>query len=151
MGAEARAAVPACDGEPASAAKPARDAVPPRKHLLQTGDSVNDSVIDFTTSNWMHPCKDSNLVADCPLLRLAHKVTHMPRGNGKGILTIAVENAKAKNHWSVMLSELAIYVAQEGLNVPEFRLLTSSGTLSDVAATDRAARDAFRITYRNLT
>ncbi|KAH4092810.1 hypothetical protein HBI75_224310 [Parastagonospora nodorum] len=137
------AAVPTRDG------KPARDAVPPREYLIDS--SVNHGEIDFTAYNWLYYGKDSDLVEDCPLLRLAHKVTRMPQGNGKGMLTIAVENAQAKNHWSVMLSELALYVAQEGLDVPEFRFPTSSGALSDLATTDQAARDAFRITYHSLT
>lgn len=120
--------------------------------MIRIVDGVaNEGEIDFTTNEWLHYCKDGDLELDCPLLRLAHKVTRMPQGNGKGILTIAIENAKAKTHWSVMLSELATYVAQEGLIVPEFRLLTSNGTLSDIATIDRAARDAFRITYKNLT
>ncbi|KAH3905976.1 hypothetical protein HBI56_161130 [Parastagonospora nodorum] len=73
-----------------------------------------------------------------------------PQGNGRGVLTIAIEKAQAKNCWDINLSEVATFAARKGIHIPAPRR-ASPTTETALAAADNAALLAFRITYNNLT
>jgi hypothetical protein len=122
--------------------KLAREGRATHDHLIDP--LYNNGNVDFTTHNWVFPSTlfkqgYSALLDDCPLLRLAHNVTQMPQGDGRRILTVAVEHARANNHWNVKLSELSTYVSQ-------FNLVCSP--LSAVNNGDEVARTNFLAIYK---
>ena len=93
------------------------------EHLID--GTLNDGKIGFTTRNWQYTGdadrkKYPQRFEHYELLRLAHKVRRLPQGKGQGILTIAILNAQAKGHSEVLVSDLASYVAKEGLTAPTF-------------------------------
>jgi hypothetical protein len=117
-------------------------------HVHLVDPSHNNGDIGLTARNWKAPSTrslqmkgHSKLLRDCPLLRLAHNVAHIPQGNNRGLLTMAIEHAQINNHWSVCLSELSVYVAKVNILGPSAPAL---------ATVDAAARVNFCNTYRGL-